>query len=410
MGGVYALCSFCRIAITQGDSQDRIGRKKYSPWVSLVLLSVGSSQLLLRNFWWVLIGRVIDGVTGGNMTIAQAILSDISKDEKERAQYFGILGWCLVFRWLSDPFLGGFLVRWGYAVPFWWQVLSVFSMLFLSHSFSPKHINQALSRLLLKRAHFQFWSTYQGHTALYLWTASLVGLELVSSKFYSLYMDRFYHLSISQISYVLMGVGVFMAFVGDFTGEILAQEVFSTPDTDDYPHSFDHSVYDDGRLWPVWRTSYIGLDCLWGNYGIFTIAMWPVLQSEWVSKASADTRGEVSGYFSSVFSLTAIVAPILGGYFINHMISPMWIVGVFSAIAFVVFGSKRGFLGETKICFLIFTVRYRYDTKGTGLTFWRCWFCCFCLSPQKAGVWWVFDLWSIISPMMTRVRRESIWK
>ena len=73
----------------------------------------------------------------------------------------------------------------------------------------------------------------------------------------------------------------------------------------------------------------------------FTIAMWPVLQSEGVSKASSDTRGEVSGYFSSVFSLTAIVAPILGGYFINHMISPMWIAGVFSTISFTVFWIKR---------------------------------------------------------------------
>lgn len=73
----------------------------------------------------------------------------------------------------------------------------------------------------------------------------------------------------------------------------------------------------------------------------FTMAMWPVLQSEGVSRASSDTRGEVSGYFSSVFSLTAILAPILGGYFINHMISPMWIAAVFSGFAFILFWIKR---------------------------------------------------------------------
>lgn len=57
------------------------------------------------NFWWVLVGRIIDGVTAGNMTIAQAILSDISKDEKERAQYFGIFGMMFGLSMIVGPFL-----------------------------------------------------------------------------------------------------------------------------------------------------------------------------------------------------------------------------------------------------------------------------------------------------------------
>jgi hypothetical protein len=39
--------------------------------------------------------------------------------------------------------------------------------------------------------------------------------------------------------------------------------------------------------------------------------------------------------------MTAIMAPILGGYFINHMISPMWIAGIFSIFAFILFWVKR---------------------------------------------------------------------
>ena len=45
-----------------------------------------------QTVWWVVVGRIIDGVTAGNITIAQAILSDISKDSKERAKYYGIFG------------------------------------------------------------------------------------------------------------------------------------------------------------------------------------------------------------------------------------------------------------------------------------------------------------------------------
>ena len=45
-----------------------------------------------QTVWWVVVGRIIDGVTAVNITIAQAILSDISKDSKERAKYYGIFG------------------------------------------------------------------------------------------------------------------------------------------------------------------------------------------------------------------------------------------------------------------------------------------------------------------------------
>jgi len=40
------------------------------------------------------------------MTIAQAILSDISKDEKERAKYFGIFGMMFGLSMIVGPFLG----------------------------------------------------------------------------------------------------------------------------------------------------------------------------------------------------------------------------------------------------------------------------------------------------------------
>lgn len=91
MGALYALCSFVASPLL-GRWSDRIGRKK------ILTLSVFGSAIgwvitaFAPSFFWVLVGRIIDGVTAGNMTIAQVILSDISRDEKERAKYFGIFG------------------------------------------------------------------------------------------------------------------------------------------------------------------------------------------------------------------------------------------------------------------------------------------------------------------------------
>ena len=73
----------------------------------------------------------------------------------------------------------------------------------------------------------------------------------------------------------------------------------------------------------------------------FTVAMWPVLQSEGVSHATADNRGEVNGYFSAVNNLTTIIAPIIGAWMIQGAISPMWMASIFSLIALIVFATKR---------------------------------------------------------------------
>jgi len=43
----------------------------------------------------------------------------------------------------------------------------------------------------------------------------------------------------------------------------------------------------------------------------FTIAMWQVMQSEGMQHANPNKRGEVTGYFSSLGSLTAIIGPLV---------------------------------------------------------------------------------------------------
>lgn len=343
MGGVYALCSFVASPLL-GRLSDRMGRKK------ILAISVFGSAIgwlvtaFAPNFWWVLVGRIIDGITAWNMTIAQAILSDISKDEKERAGYFGIFGMMFGLSMIVGPFLGGMLVQWGYMVPFLVTgVISFFNALFITFFLPETHTPNKLMSYLWKSSFPVFGALIRGHTALYLWVALLVGLWAgVYRNSYSLYMDTFYHLSISQISHVLMGVGVFMAFCQGFLlwkfwlkkfspRQILMITLIASIILFTTTAFYDQFGSRQILIWIALEITMV----------FFTIAMWPVLQSEGVSKASSDTRGEVSGYFSSVFSLTAIVAPILGWYFINHMISPMWIAGVFSGVGFIVFWIKR---------------------------------------------------------------------
>jgi DHA1 family tetracycline resistance protein-like MFS transporter len=60
--------------------------------------------------------RIIDGFTGGNITIAQAYISDVT-DETNRSHGLGVIGSAFGLGYIIGPALGGLLSRWGYSDP-----------------------------------------------------------------------------------------------------------------------------------------------------------------------------------------------------------------------------------------------------------------------------------------------------
>ncbi|MBX2864180.1 MAG: MFS transporter [Leptolyngbyaceae cyanobacterium MAG.088] len=74
-----------------GRLSDRIGRK---PLLVISLLGTVVANLLaaVSPFaWWLYLARMLDGLTGGNNSVAQAVVSDITTPE-QRTQAFGIFG------------------------------------------------------------------------------------------------------------------------------------------------------------------------------------------------------------------------------------------------------------------------------------------------------------------------------
>jgi DHA1 family tetracycline resistance protein-like MFS transporter len=60
--------------------------------------------------------RILDGVTGGNISVAQAYITDVT-DSESRAKGLGLLGAAFGFGFIIGPATGGLLSTWGYAVP-----------------------------------------------------------------------------------------------------------------------------------------------------------------------------------------------------------------------------------------------------------------------------------------------------
>jgi DHA1 family tetracycline resistance protein-like MFS transporter len=80
--------------------------------VSFVMLAVAHSLAMLFA------ARIVDGLSGGNITTARAYIGDIATDEN-RAKSFGMLGAAFGLGFIIGPALGGLFARISYVAPIW---------------------------------------------------------------------------------------------------------------------------------------------------------------------------------------------------------------------------------------------------------------------------------------------------
>ena len=62
------------------------------------------------------LSRILDGLTGGNITVAQAYITDVT-DEQNRAKGLGLIGAAFGLGFIIGPAAGGALSRFGYNLP-----------------------------------------------------------------------------------------------------------------------------------------------------------------------------------------------------------------------------------------------------------------------------------------------------
>jgi DHA1 family tetracycline resistance protein-like MFS transporter len=117
----YAVCVFLA-APGLGALSDRYGRK---PVLMVCLLGSAVGYLIfgIGGALWVLFaGRIIDGLTGGNISTILAFFADITPKE-QRAKYFGWAGAAAGVGFIIGPTLGGLLASLGYAVPMYFGAI-----------------------------------------------------------------------------------------------------------------------------------------------------------------------------------------------------------------------------------------------------------------------------------------------
>jgi DHA1 family tetracycline resistance protein-like MFS transporter len=112
---VFAACTFFAAPVF-GSLSDRYGRRNILV-ISLLGSVVGYVLFGIGGALWVLfLGRIIDGLTAGNISILFAYISDTT-DPKERTKWYGYIGAAMGIGKLGGPALGGLLGSIDLALP-----------------------------------------------------------------------------------------------------------------------------------------------------------------------------------------------------------------------------------------------------------------------------------------------------
>jgi len=119
VGWLFAAYGICQLIAAPGLGvlSDRFGRR---PILFICLLGSAVGYLILGlggALWLLFLGRIIDGLTGGNIPVLFGYVADIT-EPKDRGKYFGMLGAAAGVGSLIGPAVGGLLATINYSAPF----------------------------------------------------------------------------------------------------------------------------------------------------------------------------------------------------------------------------------------------------------------------------------------------------
>jgi len=120
IGLLFAVFSLCQLiaAPVLGDLSDRYGRRPIlilslaGTVVSFVMLALADTLAMLFA------ARIVDGLSGGNISTARAYVADVT-EPKDRAQAYGLIGAAFGLGFIVGPALSAVLAHISYTAPIW---------------------------------------------------------------------------------------------------------------------------------------------------------------------------------------------------------------------------------------------------------------------------------------------------
>ena len=320
MVSVFAACQLFSGPLL-GQASDRVGRKPI-----LLISQVGTCIGLIvlaraTSLWVIYLSRVIDGVTAGNLSIAQAYIADNTPPER-RARAFGLIGIAFGLGFFIGPAVTGFLsAEYGLNAPIWaaagMSALSVVATaVLLKHGVRPVVSVASRFDALKWRTYAQYFARPELRARLLQFLFFMLSFSAFISGF-ALFAERRY--TWDGMPFGPREIGYLFAFIG-FLGIILQGGLIGR---------LVERFGEPALIFSGFAALFLGHFGLGLSYTVTALVvvsvvasfghgvLRPVLTSTITSHAAPHEQGVVLGITQSMTSMASIVAPFFAGVLIQ---------------------------------------------------------------------------------------------
>ena len=315
----YSLMQFI-FAPVLGSLSDKYGRR---PVLFFSILGSTIGYLLIGfafALWMVFAGRIVAGITGGNISTAQAYIADVTSKEN-RAKGMGLFGAMFGLGFIFGPVIGGIMSRYGIHVPFLFAAgLSFLNACFLFFIL-PETVNKDLyDREKLRRNRFveliislkdpQFGTL----TAVYFFLVTSFSIMTYAFVLYTI--ERFDYTA-EQNGYLFFYIGILaVIFQGGVFGRLVKK-------FGENPLMIAGSVFMAISLFliPFVTPQFGGLTGIIAVVTLLAIGnsmASPSITSLGSKVAKENEQGKSLGVLQSAASLARAIGPIVGGVLLNN--------------------------------------------------------------------------------------------
>ena len=321
-----------------GRWSDRIGRR---PILLMSILGTAISFLVLgfaNSLWMLFLGRMLDGMSGGNISTAQAYIADVTPLEK-RSSAMGIIGAAFGLGFVIGPAIGGLLGHYSIQLPFFVAAGLAFINTLAILLFLPETLSEE-QRKTHSAAGVPLLQTLASAKDTPL--GNLMLCSLLSTMAFSLVTALFTLFTENRLHWHARENGMLFAYIGILgvliQGGLLRRIV---PRTGEKPLivlgaillciSIAALPLNSSVAWIVLASSGLSI----GN-SLVT----PMLSGLASKSADAQSQGAILGLMQSIASFGRMIGPAIGGFLLNfdlhhaelpYGISPFW----FSAVLMV---------------------------------------------------------------------------
>jgi DHA1 family tetracycline resistance protein-like MFS transporter len=316
-----------------GRLSDRFGRRP------VLLLSVFGTFLgfLLLGFanalWMLFASRIIDGLTGGNLSVAQAYISDVT-DEKNRSKGLGMIGAAFGLGFIIGPVTGGLLSQWGYAVPAFAAATISFLNLILIYAWLPESLTEEKRTQMTEKRpavtlNALIVAFQRPFTGSILITRFFFGLAFaILQTIFSLYALTKFNLTARDTGFVLTYVGVLSVIMQGFLVGRLTNRF-----REDLLITVSVVLMGISLLGWAMAPSVLWLFIIMTPTALSGGLLNTLLSSTLTKAVAPHEIGGILGLSAAVESSTRVIAPILGGFLLQQI--GTWAPGAFGAVVMI---------------------------------------------------------------------------